>query len=86
MKNPNFFGCDVGAVYLLLHQIGQIWELVDFSTALIYLSGMILTNIKNTPGSTEKALQFDYRKKVIGPEMMSQKIGQMIVHVQRDNV
>jgi hypothetical protein len=42
--------------------------------AHIYLSEKLLANIKIGPGSNEEALQFDYRKKGIGPEMMSQKI------------
>ena len=85
IKNPNVFECAVEAVCLLLHQNGQIWELVNFSTALIYFSGKILADIKIRPGSDEEALQFDLRKKTIGSEMMLQKISQMMALVLRDN-
>jgi hypothetical protein len=71
-------GFVVEAVCWSFHQIGQIRELVNFSTALIYLSGNILADTKIVTRSNEKALQFDPMKKTIGPEMMLQKISQMM--------
>ena len=50
-----------------------------------YLSAKILADIRICPGSDEKELQFGCKKKTIDPEIMSQKISQMIVHVERDN-